>query len=162
MPNSPDIITQPEQKEPRSFDELLKEYDEWKKLLPEKERNQLYLWERFLLEREDDGSNAFVRAIEATLWTTQIEIARIVQDAVREGNIEQRLPEITTLATIANALSDRLNCMLGEYNHQTKKRRRIISEPLKLPNALVDSEPPEPLVDIVDSKPPEPLVEIVK
>lgn len=66
----------------------------------------------------------------------------MAQDAVRNRNIEQILPEIIKLATIANGLSDRFNGM-WEYDEKTGTSKRKISPP------LVQIEKSQPLVEII-------------
>jgi hypothetical protein len=133
MVNNPD--TNPaiptESQKQRSFDELIDEYNQWCKSLPEEERNQEYLWEKFLLQTPDDCGYAFVRAVDDTLQGRQEDIVKMVQDSVREDRLEQIIPALNILGKITNALNQRYNAM-WKYDKAKGRNERITSPPIPL------------------------------
>ena len=133
MVNNPDATPEitTESQKPRSLDELISEYHQWCESLPEEKRNQKYLWERFLLQTPDDRGYDFGRAVDDTLQGRQRDIAKMVQDAVREGRLEQIIPKLKILGEITNALSQRYDAM-WRYDNAKGRNKRTTSPPISL------------------------------
>jgi hypothetical protein len=55
----------------------------------------------------------------------------MVQEAVREGRLEQIIPELSILGKITNALSQRYKAM-WTYDKSTQRTERITSPPVPL------------------------------
>jgi hypothetical protein len=133
MVNNPDRITTipSESQKQRSFDELISEYHQWCESLPEEERNQKHLWEKFLLQTIDDRSYTLERAVTDALQGRQRDITKMVQDSVREGRLEQIIPELNILGKITNALSQRYDAM-WTTDKAKGRNERITSPPIPL------------------------------